>query len=91
MVQLSRAETVDELKQSVQGRIQALAIGAKFTQIVRQELAPYSSGAEMHRKHLARQFTARTRAEYRWHSGVGHWDLDILWQIEVKEFLRSLS
>lgn len=57
MVNLSRADTVDELKRSVQGRIQALAnvhslfaatrwIGAELTQIVKQEFAPYSAGAD---------------------------------------------
>lgn len=57
MVNLSRADTVDELKQSVQGRIQALAnvhslfiatrwIGAELTQIVKQEITPYSDGAD---------------------------------------------
>jgi PAS domain S-box-containing protein len=54
MVNLSRADTVDELKQSVQGRIQALAnvhslfaatrwIGAELTPILKQEFAPYSA------------------------------------------------
>jgi PAS domain S-box-containing protein len=57
MVNLSRADTVDELKRSVQGRIQALAnvhslfaasrwIGAELTHIVKQEVSPYSAGAE---------------------------------------------
>lgn len=57
MVNLSRAETIDELKRSIQGRIQALAnvhslfaatrwIGAELTQFVNQEIAPYSAGAE---------------------------------------------
>ncbi|MGY3529311.1 sensor histidine kinase [Bradyrhizobium sp. USDA 4452] len=56
MVNLSRADSVDELKQSVQGRIQALAnvhslfaasrwIGAELTLILKQEMAPYSFGA----------------------------------------------
>ena len=57
MVNLSRADSVDELKRSIQGRIQALAnvhslfaatrwIGAELTQIIKQEIAPYSTGAE---------------------------------------------
>lgn len=57
MVNLSRADTVDELKRSVLGRIQALAnvhslfaatrwIGAELSQIVKQEIAPYSAGAD---------------------------------------------
>ncbi|WFU35939.1 PAS domain S-box protein [Bradyrhizobium brasilense] len=57
IVNLSRADTVKELKLSVQGRIQALAnvhslfaatrwIGAELTQIVKQEIAPYSAGAD---------------------------------------------
>ena len=55
MVNLSRADSVDELKQSVQGRIQALAnvhslfaasrwTGAELTLILKQEMAPYSFG-----------------------------------------------
>lgn len=57
MINLSRADSVEELKRSVQGRIRALAnvhslfaasrwIGAELTQIVKQEIAPYSAGAD---------------------------------------------
>lgn len=57
MVSLSRADTVDELKRSVQGRIAALSnvlslfaatrwIGAELTAIIKQELAPYAATAE---------------------------------------------
>ncbi|MGY4227817.1 PAS domain S-box-containing protein [Bradyrhizobium sp. USDA 4503] len=55
MVNLSRADSVDKLKRSVQGRIQALAnvhslfaasrwTGAELTLILKQEMAPYSFG-----------------------------------------------
>jgi PAS domain S-box-containing protein len=57
MVTLSRADAVDELKEAVRGRIQALAnvhslfvasrwIGAEISAIAKQELAPYSAKAE---------------------------------------------
>lgn len=57
MVNLSRADAVDELKKAVRGRIQALAnvhslfvasrwIGAEITAIAKQELAPYAATAE---------------------------------------------
>ena len=54
MVNLSQADTVGELKQAIEGRIQALAnvhslfvasrwIGAELTAIAKQELAPYAA------------------------------------------------
>jgi PAS domain S-box-containing protein len=54
MVNLSQADAVDDLKKTIEGRIQALAnvhslfvatrwIGAELTTIARQELAPYSA------------------------------------------------
>ena len=54
MVNLSRADRVDDLKTAIEGRIQALAnvhslfvatrwIGAELSAIARQELAPYSA------------------------------------------------
>jgi PAS domain S-box-containing protein len=57
MVNLSRADAVDELKEAVRGRIRALAnvhslfvasrwIGAELTAIANQELAPYAAKAE---------------------------------------------
>jgi PAS domain S-box-containing protein len=57
MVNLSRAEAVDDLKKAVEGRIQALAnvhslfvatrwIGAELSTIAKQELAPYSARVE---------------------------------------------
>jgi two-component sensor histidine kinase len=57
MVNLSRADAVDDLKKAIEGRIQALAnvhslfvatrwIGAELSTIARQELAPYSKTGE---------------------------------------------
>jgi len=54
MVNLSQADTVGELKEAIEGRIQALAnvhslfvasrwIGAELTAIAKQELAPYGA------------------------------------------------
>jgi PAS domain S-box-containing protein len=57
-VRLSKSETLEGLKQAIEGRIQALAnvhslfvqtrwIGAELTTIARQELAPYFERSEM--------------------------------------------
>jgi len=57
IVNLSQAETADDLKKAIEGRIQALAnvhslfvatrwIGAEVSTIARQELAPYSERRE---------------------------------------------
>jgi PAS domain S-box-containing protein len=58
MVRLSRADTLDSLKEAIEGRIEALAnvhslfarsrwTGAELGSLIRQELSPYSSDGEM--------------------------------------------